>query len=83
MTSELRGGLASAVLLDSQGGGTGTTFDWAVGSEVQAKAPFILAGGLTPANVASAVTQVRPWCGCFMPLHAVTCRDMPLPTDAT
>ena len=50
------------MLLDSKGGGTGTTFDWEVGSEVQAKAPFILAGGLTPVNVASAVMQVKPWC---------------------
>ena len=59
---QLRGGLASAVLLDSKGGGTGKTFDWAVGGEVQAKCPFILAGGLTPVNVESAVRQVRPWC---------------------
>jgi len=62
VTSELRGGLAASVLLDSKGGGTGTTFDWAVGAEVQAKAPFILAGGLTPLNVASAIAQVKPWC---------------------
>ena len=50
------------MLLDSKGGGTGKTFDWDVGCEVQAKVPFILAGGLTPANVAAAVQQVRPWC---------------------
>lgn len=59
MESELRGGLAAAVLLDSKGGGTGTTFNWSVGREVQAKAPFILAGGLTPANVAAAVKEAR------------------------
>ena len=53
--AQLRGGLVSAVLLDSKGGGTGKTFDWDVGGEVQAKVPFILAGGLTPANVADAV----------------------------
>ena len=60
--SQLEGGLVSAVLLDSKGGGTGKSFDWAVGGEVQAKVPFILAGGLTPANVEEAVRQVRPWC---------------------
>ena len=60
--AQLQGGLASAVLLDSKGGGTGTTFNWAVGGEVQARVPFILAGGLTPLNVEEAVRQVRPWC---------------------
>ena len=59
---QLRGGSCAAVLLDSKGGGTGQTFDWQVGVEVQAKVPFILAGGLTPDNVAAAVKQVRPWC---------------------
>ncbi|KAL1527849.1 hypothetical protein AB1Y20_009226 [Prymnesium parvum] len=62
VSSELRGGLAVAVLLDSKGGGTGTTFNWSVGREVQAAAPFILAGGLSPANVASAIEEVKPWC---------------------
>ena len=60
--SQLRGGLAHAVLLDSKGGGTGKAFDWEVGGEVQRRVPFILAGGLTPVNVADAVRQVRPWC---------------------
>jgi anthranilate synthase/indole-3-glycerol phosphate synthase/phosphoribosylanthranilate isomerase len=60
--AQLQGGLASAVLLDSKGGGTGTTFNWAVGCEVHAQVPFILAGGLTPLNVEEAVRQVRPWC---------------------
>jgi anthranilate synthase/indole-3-glycerol phosphate synthase/phosphoribosylanthranilate isomerase len=59
--AQLRGGLVSAVLLDSKGGGTGKTFDWDVGGEVQSKVPFILAGGLTPANVADAVRKVKPW----------------------
>ena len=60
--SQLKGGLASAVLLDSKGGGTGKTFDWEVGGEVQQKVPFILAGGLTPENVSDAVRLVKPWC---------------------
>ena len=50
-TFESRGLAASAVLLDSKGGGTGKTFDWEIGGEVRSKVPFILAGGLTPCNV--------------------------------
>lgn len=50
---------ASAVLLDS-GGGTGRTFDWAVAVEARKHAPIILAGGLTPENVADAIFKVRP-----------------------
>lgn len=55
---------ASGILLDSyragQAGGTGTTFDW---SRVPAdlEVPLILAGGLTPDNVAAAIGQVCPW----------------------
>ncbi len=42
-------------------GGTGRTIDWAVAAEVAAKTPTVLAGGLTPANAAEAVTTVNPW----------------------
>jgi len=59
---QIEGGKAAAVLLDSKGGGTGKTFDWQVGSSVQEQTPFVLAGGLTPDNVGTAVMQVRPWC---------------------
>ena len=48
---------------DSLPGGTGKTADWAA-AEVftnSAKAPVILAGGLTPDNVAEAIRRVRPW----------------------
>jgi anthranilate synthase/indole-3-glycerol phosphate synthase/phosphoribosylanthranilate isomerase len=60
--AQLRGGLVHGVLLDSKGGGTGKTFDWEVGREVHARVPFILAGGLTPSNVESAVRKVEPFC---------------------
>lgn len=55
-----------AWLLDSfvagKAGGTGATFNWELA--VQAKThttPIILAGGLTPENVAEAVAKVRPY----------------------
>lgn len=55
---------ASGLLLDaySQGarGGTGETFDWdLIPSELEI--PIVLAGGLTPNNVAAAIDCVRPW----------------------
>lgn len=54
---------AAALLLDSHGaqgmGGSGHTFDW---SRVAATdKPLILAGGLTPANVAQGMASVRPY----------------------
>jgi len=57
-------GDAQGILLDSYvagaHGGTGETFDW---SDVPdgLKKPIILAGGLTPNNVATAIGVVQPW----------------------
>jgi len=42
-------------------GGTGVTADWNGAVELAKKYPLLLAGGLTPENVAEAVRQVRPW----------------------
>jgi phosphoribosylanthranilate isomerase len=42
-------------------GGSGAVFDWALARQVTAQRPIILAGGLTPENVAEAVRTVRPW----------------------
>jgi phosphoribosylanthranilate isomerase len=60
---------ADAVLLDtrtaSASGGTGRTFDWNRAHDVIAaeagKLRIVLAGGLTPDNVAEAIRTLRPW----------------------
>ena len=56
---------SSAYLLDTfdpdKLGGTGKTFDWNVAREAKQYGPIILAGGLTPANVARAIREVRPF----------------------
>jgi phosphoribosylanthranilate isomerase len=55
---------ASGILLDAyvEGipGGTGEVFDWSLIPQGLSK-PIILAGGLTPENVAEAVARVRPY----------------------
>ena len=60
---------ARAILLDAapdadkpkQFGGTGKTIDWSLARKLAAKHRIILAGGLTPENVAEAVRIVRPY----------------------
>ena len=56
---------APAMLIDAavKGvyGGSGVTADWTAAAEIAKKYPLLLAGGLTPENVADAVRQVRPW----------------------
>lgn len=56
---------APAMLIDAavKGvyGGSGVTADWTAAAELAKKYPLLLAGGLTPENVADAVRQVHPW----------------------
>ncbi len=56
---------AAAFLLDSFDpalrGGTGKVFDWSIAREAKRYGKIILAGGLTPENVAQAIREVRPF----------------------
>jgi len=56
---------APALLVDASVkgvyGGTGITADWNGAAELAKQYPLLLAGGLTPENVADAVRQVKPW----------------------
>jgi phosphoribosylanthranilate isomerase len=62
-------GSMDAVLLDSgrpgRRGGTGVPFDWEAAlpivQRVAAESPVIIAGGLTPENVADAIRLFNPW----------------------
>jgi len=55
----------SQFLLDAarpgQYGGTGQTTNWDLARKAVARGPIILAGGLTPENVAEAILAVRPY----------------------
>jgi phosphoribosylanthranilate isomerase len=47
--------------VEGEYGGTGVTADWQVAQELAREFPIIIAGGLTPQNVASAIKTVAPW----------------------
>ena len=55
----------AACLLDAWSpaayGGTGTTFNWEIAAKAAAAQTIILAGGLTPENVAGAIAAVQPY----------------------
>jgi phosphoribosylanthranilate isomerase len=55
----------AACLLDAWSsaahGGTGTTFNWEIAARAAASQTIILAGGLTPENVAGATATVKPY----------------------
>ena len=53
------------LLLDSSApnlyGGSGLTTDWDAAAQIARQYPILLAGGLTPENVARAIAKVQPW----------------------
>ena len=49
-------------LVEGLQGGTGESFDWSIAAELSQQGHnFLLAGGLSPDNVAGAVTVAHPW----------------------
>jgi len=55
----------AAILLDAYNpvalGGAGVAFDWEIVAGISFPRPLVLAGGLNAANVARAITRVRPY----------------------
>ena len=52
---------ADVLLLDSPSPGSGKVFDWALAEGAPSNRRILLAGGLTPENVGTAIEQVNPW----------------------
>lgn len=54
-------GFAIDAFSDEAYGGTGQVVDWNLAAEAARSARILLAGGLTPSNVAEAIRQVHPY----------------------
>lgn len=52
---------ADAILIDGMNPGSGEVYDWALAADAPGSQRLVLAGGLTPENVASAIRRVHPW----------------------
>lgn len=52
---------ADAILIDSPAPGSGEVFDWSLAEGAPSNRRVIVAGGLTPENVADAIERTRAW----------------------
>lgn len=52
---------ADAILIDSPEPGSGKVFDWSLAEGAPSGRRILLAGGLTPENVAGAIRRIDPW----------------------
>ncbi len=52
---------ADIIMVDSPSPGSGIVFDWGLVDEAPQDARLLLAGGLDPENVATAIYRVEPW----------------------
>lgn len=58
---ELPATLPTRLLFEGPVSGTGETTDWSAAARLAARTQLILAGGLTPSNVAAAIAIARPF----------------------
>ena len=56
-----RGSLPPRLLFEGAVSGAGRTCDWSAAAEVARRSELVLAGGLDPTNVATAIAAVRPF----------------------
>ena len=52
---------ADVIMIDAVAPGSGTVFDWGLVDDAPQDSKILLAGGLTPENVATAIGRVEPW----------------------
>ena len=52
---------ADIVMVDSDTPGSGQVFDWSLAEGAPGGVRLLMAGGLTPENVATAIAKVHPW----------------------
>jgi phosphoribosylanthranilate isomerase len=52
---------ADVIMLDAPNPGSGQVFDWELTSDLPEGQRLLVAGGLGPDNVATAVTRLKPW----------------------
>jgi phosphoribosylanthranilate isomerase len=53
--------LPPRILFEGPGSGTGAVSDWALAASLARRTQLVLAGGLSAANIATALARVRPW----------------------
>ncbi|HEY9288719.1 MAG TPA: phosphoribosylanthranilate isomerase [Candidatus Dormibacteraeota bacterium] len=46
---------------DTDGGGSGQTWEWSVAEALARRYPIVVSGGLTAGNVGTAIARLRPW----------------------
>ena len=52
---------AKALMIDGGSPGSGQVFDWSLAEGAPSHRRVILAGGLTPENVGTAISRIHPW----------------------
>ncbi len=57
----LEKGLPGTFLYEGTESGTGETVDWQSAAEIATRGRMVLAGGLSPDNIADAIAEVNPW----------------------